>query len=277
VSADVDLAGAISTLETRLPVLERLWEQSAGELNHLDALVVVVQGASLPGLRKQVADAAAARGVICPVRVVADLGVGVSRSRNAALAAAGTEYVWFLDDDVRLVPGAVARIREFMAGHAADIYCGRVRDPDTACLYKHYREGGILRRLELLRVSSIEMVVAVRVWAAGVSFPERLGLGASLPAGEEAVFLLNACDAGRVTVHMPFPIVEHAAAEDRSFRQAWKSPARAMAQGVVARRVGGVAGVAVLARWGWRMVRVGLPLRQLVPLAQGFMRAGTFL
>lgn len=275
-SAAVTIAAALSTVEPRLANLDRLWDRSAGEVNRLDEVVVVVQQARDPDIRQRVADAAVDGGVACPVRVVLDEGVGLSRSRNMALAAVRSDYAWLLDDDVELVSGAVAETRRFMEAHAADVYCGRVQRLDDDMPYKRYRPMGVLRRLELLRVSSIEMVIATRLARRGLAFRESLGLGARFPAGEEAVFLLDAHDAGGVVMHMPVAVARHPM-DGRSFQNGWRNPARLMAQGIVARRVGGPAGLAVLTRWGWRLVRAGLPARLLLPLASGFLRGRTLL
>lgn len=44
-------------------------------------------------------------------------GVGVSAARNALLQAARGQWLWFLDADDRLRPGAVARLREVVSQH----------------------------------------------------------------------------------------------------------------------------------------------------------------
>ncbi|MDO5504671.1 MAG: glycosyltransferase family 2 protein [Pseudoxanthomonas suwonensis] len=61
---------------------------------------------------------------------------GIAAARNTLLQAAQGEFVWFLDSDDKLLPGALARLRTCLAQH----------DPDLVlCDFRTFREGGRLK------------------------------------------------------------------------------------------------------------------------------------
>lgn len=196
-------------------------------------------------------------GVGTGVTVIADAGQGVSRSRNRALDAVPTGLVWLLDDDVTIDEGTIDRIVAFAARHPADVYVGRIWAPDADAWYKPYRFGDPLGRLDVLRVTSIEVVLDVEFLRShDLRFDEDFGVGARFPAGEENLLLLDAFDAGAVIRHIPEVIVHHPRDPQRA-RTRNRDPASMMARGLVARRVGGPAGLGLAIRWSWRSIAAG--------------------
>ena len=161
------------------------------------------------------------------VRVIADSGRGLSRARNAGIAAATSDWIAFVDDDCLTDPDWAEELAREIQEH-----------PDSWLVSGHVGEratpGG-----EYLRVSVFEVEAArtlagrrVRPWDIGLGvcfavrrdvveqlggFDERLGAGApDFPAADDMDFnyrLLAAGGSARVTPRV------------RSFHDQWRTPA----------------------------------------------------
>jgi glycosyltransferase involved in cell wall biosynthesis len=199
---------------------------------------------------------------------------GLSRSRNRALELCSSEYLWILDDDVLLHPVARSKIQaaidRFPAAKAITFEFADIADHQT--LAKSYPACRALRSMELLRVSSIEIVVSVNfVRSKQINFDTRYGLGAWFPSGEETVFLLDLHEAGAQTFHSPDVIVFHPLA-GRNVSKFWRMPRRLYGMGTIAKRFG-LSGLALVLRWAFRGLRHGLPPRIVSDLFRGYFVA----
>lgn len=67
------------------------------------------------------------------------VNLGVSATRNRLLDLASGEYVWFLDSDDRMRPGAVASLKHIVASHAPDL---------VLCDFSVWRESYTKRQLK---------------------------------------------------------------------------------------------------------------------------------
>ncbi|HHX8479816.1 TPA: glycosyltransferase [Vibrio diabolicus] len=119
--------------------------------------------------------------------------LGLSNSRNAALARASSDLVVFCDDDVYFLTDAFDKIRSvFDIDEEIDIATFKVVTPEGEP-FKNYQSKAFTHTSKtLFRVSSIE-VVAKResLQKARLSFDTNFGLGSGLPASEENIFLLD--------------------------------------------------------------------------------------
>lgn len=119
--------------------------------------------------------------------------LGLSNSRNAALASASSDLVVFCDDDVYFLADAFKTIRNvFDKDDDIDIATFKVVTPEGEP-FKNYQSKAFTHTSKtLFRVSSIE-VVAKResLQRARLSFDTNFGLGSDLPASEENIFLLD--------------------------------------------------------------------------------------
>ena len=131
--------------------------------------------------------------------------LGLSHSRNSALAHCITPLLVFADDDMVLDTDGVKRLAVQMGqdsklGFSAGWRAGRM--PKTGRRAAPYR----LRKLTAGRVCAPELMVRVEaVRAAGVQFDTAFGVGAQHPVGEDYIFVCDMLDAGLCGA--AFPIV----------------------------------------------------------------------
>ena len=131
--------------------------------------------------------------------------LGLSHSRNSALAQCATPLLVFADDDMVLDTDGLRNLAAQMdqdseLGFSAGWRAGRM--PKTGRRAATYR----LRKLTAGRVCAPELMVRVAaVRAAGVQFDTHFGVGAQHPVGEDYIFVCDMLEAGlRGTA---FPII----------------------------------------------------------------------
>lgn len=125
------------------------------------------------------------------IRVINSPHFGLSRSRNLALENGLKALCWFLDDDVVVTKNAVDDILDaFNKDFASVLKIFKIDGMDGKSFRKYARDLKSPKNPADLRgLCSIEMVVnRTEVLKTEVRFREDLGLGTSLPIGEEFVF-----------------------------------------------------------------------------------------
>lgn len=145
------------------------------------------------------------------VTVVPLPGVGVTRSRNAAIERCRTAWLWFMDDDVHIPARAIDRLlHEVPRADPDEIRIASVSGTDGRAILR--REAGcVYGRREVLSVGTIQIIVnAPWVRDQGLRFPLRLGAGTDLPVCDEPVFLARALRAGARISHADGVEVMHA-------------------------------------------------------------------
>ena len=134
---------------------------------------------------------------------------GLSRARNAALAAVGADLVAFPDDDCVYPDDLLARVAQrFAAQPELDGLTGR-----GGTTPPWQRDAAILTRDNLWnRAVSYTMFLRVDLISRVGDFDEQLGLGSGFPwsSGEETDYLIRALDAGARIEYDPELLVEHA-------------------------------------------------------------------
>jgi hypothetical protein len=138
-------------------------------------------------------------------------GCGVARSRNAALAQAGSDLVLFADDDVMLCPDALQRIVDvFVARPELDLLCTRLSDYCGAPHKRYSPHATPLRPWNAGKVGTPEIALRLGpVRKAGLTFDERFGAGTPLGFGEEFIFLADALRAGLRGEHVDIVTGQH--------------------------------------------------------------------
>lgn len=164
--------------------------------------------------------------------VLALPSLGLSKSRNAALAQAKTPFLMVADDDTVL---DLAGIETLLAALEAAPELAFV----TGELAGRSRGGRAYRlsRWNTGRTNSSEMLLRLApIRAAGLGFDEGFGLGAAHGLGEEFIFLTDALKAGLRGRHLPVTVARH---PDASTGERWDDPALLRARAAVMTRVFG--------------------------------------
>lgn len=170
-------------------------------------------------------------------RVVEVAGTGVTRSRNASLTHARGRYLMFCDDDIEIVLDQALATARYLARTGRALALGTALDPDGV---PRKRYPTSTRRLGLLsagRAATYEMVVDVAaVRGAGLRFDERFGAGASLPLGDEYIFIADLLRSGLQGDAVPWVLASH---PHHSSGHRWGSDADADHRAAVLDRVFG--------------------------------------
>lgn len=122
--------------------------------------------------------------------------LGLSHSRNSALAACNTEFLVFADDDMALDTAGLLALADGLIhapglGFAAGWRAGRM--PQGGQRAGRYR----LHKYNAGRVCAPELMVRVAaVRAAALRFDPAFGVGARYPVGEDYIFVCDMLDAG---------------------------------------------------------------------------------
>lgn len=177
-------------------------------------------------------------------RIVPVPGLGVARSRNAAIDQAGRDYLLFCDDDVVVTPAGVAAALTHLrrTGHALAL--GRALAPDGRSRKAHPEAVRPLHRRTAGRAATYEMLIDVaQVRAAGVRFDERFGAGMRWHLGDEFIFIADLLAAGLAADAVPHVFGIHPA---DSSGERWGTPADRHARAAAINRAYGA--IAPLAR-----------------------------
>ena len=138
-------------------------------------------------------------------------GMGVTKSRNRAIALAKTEYLIFGDDDIEFHPEALNEAIALMDANphltllllAANDEKGRIRKQ-----YPNKRQR--LTKLNAARAATYEMVIRVpEVRRLGVEFDEEFGAGAENYLGDEYIFIADLIDKNAMCEFAPIFVASH--------------------------------------------------------------------
>lgn len=142
----------------------------------------------------QLEDADEAYSVGDSIEVILSTDRGLSKSRNLALQACRSKWLWFQDDDIDLIVENIPRLIRFLESSDCDIVLGKIGSLENKEEgYKDYARFDVNPILLSLRVSSIEIIVRCSFARdKEVSFDECLGLGSNFPSCEENLFFYDA-------------------------------------------------------------------------------------
>lgn len=161
-------------------------------------------------------------------------GRGLSRSRNAALDAVTTQYVWLFDDDA--VPfveaGLVLAMRARDKGWSVATGC--VQTPEGLPFKRYPKEERAWTVWSAPKVSSIETIVDVaKLRLSADRFDESFGLGARWTMGEEFVFLASVLRSGHKAFFVPVVLAIHpdeSTGKDFGRDAVWQASSAALGQ-----------------------------------------------
>jgi glycosyltransferase involved in cell wall biosynthesis len=208
-------------------------------------------------------------------RVIFTTESGLSKSRNKVIDYCETEYFWILDDDVLPTIQDIKKILTSIEEKSIDIFIGQIRCSDRDGDYKDYsrsRSG----KLGLLRVSSIEVIVKKDfVLDKKIIFNEQLGLGSRNPAGEEICFLLDAYSAGAKFKFINENIISHPCSNELRIVRSQNNLSRVMiAEGYIARKIGGISGFLLMLYWQMKFFAHYKRLTVLISIFKGYFFRG---
>lgn len=127
------------------------------------------------------------------IKIIYSTSIGLSKSRNLVIENCHKDWLWFQDDDIVLNEDSVFNLMLKLECCKDDIVLtkvGSLECPDK--LYKSYKFHNNHSMLNMLKVSSIEIIVSVSFLKINaIKFNEDFGLGTSMPCCEENIFLLD--------------------------------------------------------------------------------------
>jgi len=167
-----------------------------------------------------------------PVRLVRAPEPGLSRARNAGMAAARGRVILFTDDDVRLPPDWLGRMAAPLLERRADAVAGSVRlAPHLLRPWMEPFHRATLAATDLLKPENPGVMMGAsmgfhrHVLERVPRFDVHLGAGA-LGTAEESLFSWQLLHAGYSIARVASPEVEHHCAAERLTRGAFLDAAR---------------------------------------------------
>lgn len=141
--------------------------------------------------------------------VIEDHRLGLSHSRNCAIAHATTDFILFADDDMTIDLDGLAQMREKLAGDPGlTLVAGwrrehLARSPKSAQAYPFtlWNSGRLCAPEMMLRLSDLRRM--------GVGFDPSFGVGAVTPVGEEYVFVADLLRKGGKGISLPVVAGSH--------------------------------------------------------------------
>ncbi|MDX2369983.1 MAG: glycosyltransferase [Colwellia sp.] len=199
--------------------------------------------------------------------------IGLSKSRNAVIDNAKTSHVWFLDDDVQLTVENIVEAEKLLDSDKANFYrvnIGCIEWHDKT--FKQYKKVKNVSRLNLLQVSSIEIIADLEfIKINNIRFNEKIGLGTDYQGAEEIHFLLDAWDKGASFSFIDDVLVRHTCI----FEQRVLSNKNIFTiRGATASRFG-FTGYLLLIRWAMRYIIKERNISNVLAMFKGFFRGYT--
>ena len=200
--------------------------------------------------------------------VLLDDGTGVSRSRNIAIQHSKSDFIWFMDDDIRFKNNAISIVKNYISRYEADVFTVRTICLNTGKPYKIYPNKNKLNRRDIIGVSTVEIIASRQlILNSKVIFNESLGLGTKYPSCEENIFLLDLYDLGAHLMHIPEFVQKHA---PFNYRKAFTNPKTLFAKGVFCKRYNGMTGFLLIFYWILRSIRYGASIKNSINLIYGY-------
>jgi len=125
------------------------------------------------------------------VRFIFNDRKGLSSNRNLCIENCKTKWIWFQDDDIELNVDIVNKLIKSREFNSHDLLLVRVGSLENRSeYYKKYNFSRVGKYFLPFKVSSIEIMVNCDfIKKYKIRFDENLGLGTSLPSGEENLFV----------------------------------------------------------------------------------------
>ena len=209
------------------------------------------------------------------IKFIKDVFYGLSRSRNTAILHSTSDYIWFLDDDIILDKESVLKVNASISKQSLEAFTVRMFTGENHQPYKKYPKSGYLNKLNIISISSVEIVVSRKfLLKFNISFNINLGLGTNYPSCEENIFLLDVLGSGGKIYHLPLFTHSHPFV-DRS--KDFTNPEILLAKGVFCKRFGGFLGCLLMVLWLGRSFYNCRNLNISTKLINGYLNSNTVL
>lgn len=135
------------------------------------------------------------------IKVVLDDKVGVSRSRNLALANSESDFTLFSDDDIKLNAIELSQLVQILKTQSNDCFLLDVELKNGDKVFKYDKIVPLAKR-EALLCWAVRLCLRTN-FAKTIGFNEKISIGTDIPLGEETIFTFEAMNAGKVFFQIP--------------------------------------------------------------------------
>jgi glycosyltransferase involved in cell wall biosynthesis len=149
--------------------------------------------------------------VSADVKVIELEGVGVAKSRNAALRNAQGKYLIFADDDIVFDEDGIDELVQYFESHPECAIIMAQTTDETETLRKNYQSRAQrLTRFNSAKAATYEMMVRVdAIRTAGIFFDENFGAGVKNYLGDEYIFIADSLKNGLKGMYLPKRVAIH--------------------------------------------------------------------
>lgn len=187
------------------------------------------------------------------LRIYTTTSTGLSNNRNHALKKASGDICLIADDDLMYTAEQLkAVINTFDKNPNIDIALFKYSGDDNK-QYPDY-EFNLKKEPKGYYITSFEIAFRRNSIPSTLKFDSRLGVGTSMPAGEEAIFIHQALKGGLTCRFFPITITHHSKLTTGSRKP---TPGVLQANGVIVAAKYGVLGMLRLPIIAWRLSRQG--------------------
>ena len=208
--------------------------------------------------------------------IIQDENIGISNSRNIVIAKASCDYIWFLDDDIKIYKNSILSLKNHIAKNMSDLYTIRMNYKNTPMPYKRYRNRINLKKRDSLKVSSVELIASKKFLNdKNIKFNNNIGLGTKYPSSEENIFYLDFFDNNAQINHIDEYLIAHPYIDRK--KNHFSNPNILYAKGIFCKRYGGVFGIIILLYFTFKILLISLNFKLVVSLLNGYLKGGKYI
>ena len=208
--------------------------------------------------------------------IIQDENIGISNSRNIVIAKASCDYIWFLDDDIKIYKNSILSLKNHIAKNMSDLYTIRMNYKNNTIPYKTYRNRINLKKRDSLKVSSVELIASKQFLNdKNIKFNKNIGLGTKYPSSEENIFYLDFFDNNAQINHINEYLIAHPYIDRK--KNHFSNPNILFAKGIFCKRYGGVFGVIILLYFTFKILSISLNYKLIVCLLNGYYKGRKYI
>ena len=138
-------------------------------------------------------------------------GLGVAKSRNQIMKLTQTPILWFVDDDIEILPFSVREIEnDFHKRPNVSLICYQSLDNNKQLRKKFAKKEHYLNKFNSAKYATFEMVLKLdNVIKSNVRFNSNFGAGTHNYFGDEYIFISDLLEKGFNLKYIPRPLCIH--------------------------------------------------------------------